>query len=100
MAPYLLTGSTDSKHYASIVKGGIYRFSPLQLSMKAGDTHRIHGLDERVTVRPTLAIDLWSCSLTSGRHISSCDLLIVVCLHQLWQAALQSSCVLESCSIG
>ena len=51
VAPYLLTGSTDSKHYASIVKGGIYRFSPLQLSMKAGDTHRIHGLDERVTVR-------------------------------------------------
>ncbi len=50
VAPYLLTGSTDSKNYRSLVKGGIYRFSPLQLSMKAGDTHRIHGLDERVTV--------------------------------------------------
>ncbi|KAK9864322.1 hypothetical protein WJX84_003446, partial [Apatococcus fuscideae] len=54
VAPYLLTGSTDSKHYASIVKGGIYRFSPLQLSMKAGDTRRIHGLDERVTVNSYL----------------------------------------------
>ena len=46
-APFLVTGTTDSKWYASLAEG-VYRFVPMTLSME--DIARIHGTDERIAV--------------------------------------------------
>ncbi len=43
--PYLVTGGTDSKHYAPLSKYGVLRFVPFALTR--GDLGRIHGTDER-----------------------------------------------------
>jgi len=46
-APYLVTGSTDSKWYASLA-GEVLRFVPMVLT--AEEVERIHGVDERLSV--------------------------------------------------
>lgn len=47
VAPYLVFGATDSRHYSS-VSDQIYRFSPMRVS--ANDMTRMHGTNERVSV--------------------------------------------------
>lgn len=47
VAPYLVTGSTDSKWYAAL-SDGLFRFVPLPLESR--DLARIHGTDERILV--------------------------------------------------
>jgi carboxypeptidase PM20D1 len=47
VAPYLVIGGTDARHYAGISEG-VYRFSPLEL--EPADLGRIHGTDERISV--------------------------------------------------
>ncbi|HEY4491274.1 MAG TPA: M20/M25/M40 family metallo-hydrolase, partial [Acidobacteriota bacterium] len=48
VAPSLLMGATDSRHYLVFTKN-VYRFSPLQLS--EDDFSRFHGANERISVR-------------------------------------------------
>ncbi|EFJ52829.1 hypothetical protein VOLCADRAFT_86190 [Volvox carteri f. nagariensis] len=50
VAPTLMAGGTDSKHYLSISRGGALRQTPVSLNRTAGDGHRVHGLNERVSV--------------------------------------------------
>jgi carboxypeptidase PM20D1 len=47
VAPGLVTGATDSRHYAKL-SSSIYRFSPLWI--KPGDLTRVHGTNERIEV--------------------------------------------------
>jgi carboxypeptidase PM20D1 len=47
VAPSLVLGATDARHYASL-GADVYRFLPLRV--RAGDLRRIHGIDERVAV--------------------------------------------------
>ena len=46
VAPALVMGGTDSKHYAAIADA-VYRFQPVHVM--AGDVARYHGIDERVS---------------------------------------------------
>jgi len=48
VAPYLVTAVTDSRHFAAISKT-TFRFLPLRLA--ARDLERIHGADERISIR-------------------------------------------------
>ena len=45
VAPFLVPGTTDSRHYAGISKH-VYRFAPFRLTQD--DKHRIHGINERI----------------------------------------------------
>jgi carboxypeptidase PM20D1 len=47
VAPYLVVGGTDAKHYASL-SDNIFRFMPVGVSRSAKDLTRIHGTDERI----------------------------------------------------
>ncbi|MDX1650454.1 MAG: M20/M25/M40 family metallo-hydrolase, partial [Myxococcota bacterium] len=47
VAPGLVLGGTDSKHYARIAEDS-YRFTPFRLG--TGDMARIHGIDERLAI--------------------------------------------------
>ena len=47
VAPLLLIGATDSRHYAKLTDN-IYRFLPQRLG--PADVNRIHGTHERVSV--------------------------------------------------
>lgn len=47
VAPYLVFGATDSRHYSS-VSDQIYRFAPMVFA--ADDMSRMHGTNERVSV--------------------------------------------------
>jgi carboxypeptidase PM20D1 len=47
VAPYLVLGSTDSRHYQILTKN-IYRFIPLRF--KQNDLSRVHGINERIAV--------------------------------------------------
>lgn len=47
VAPYLVFGATDSRHYSS-VSDQIYRFAPMMVS--TDDMSRMHGTNERVSV--------------------------------------------------
>ena len=47
VAPFLVPGATDSRHYAALT-AGIYRFSPFLIS--PDDLRRIHGTNERISV--------------------------------------------------
>lgn len=47
VAPSLLVGATDSRHYAGLTKN-ILRFLPITLT--AADTQRYHGIDERIAL--------------------------------------------------
>jgi carboxypeptidase PM20D1 len=51
VAPYLVLGGTDAKHYAGL-SNSIYRFSPFRLSKD--DMGRAHGTDERLTTESYL----------------------------------------------
>jgi carboxypeptidase PM20D1 len=56
VAPYLLSGGTDSKHFAHMAKK-IYRFAPYSVNKTAGDLGTIHSTNERVKAKDfTLAI--------------------------------------------
>lgn len=45
--PFLVTATTDSRHYAGLC-GAIYRFGPVALD--GGELARIHGIDERISL--------------------------------------------------
>jgi len=47
VAPYLVVGTTDARHYSKVSKN-IFRFIPLWLSNE--DLKRIHGINERIDV--------------------------------------------------
>lgn len=47
VAPYLVPGATDARHYAPLADN-VYRFLPLPLA--AADLARFHGVDERVSI--------------------------------------------------
>jgi carboxypeptidase PM20D1 len=51
VAPYLVFGATDSRHYSS-VSDQIYRFAPMMIS--SSDLSRMHGTNERVRVESYL----------------------------------------------
>jgi carboxypeptidase PM20D1 len=48
VAPSLVLGATDARHYATIAPGAVYRFLPVRL--RPEDRRRVHGIDERVAV--------------------------------------------------
>jgi carboxypeptidase PM20D1 len=48
VAPNLLSGGTDTKHYRHLTRN-VYRFLPIRL--KAEDFGRLHGTDERLGVK-------------------------------------------------
>lgn len=48
VVPYILLGATDSKHYASLSRGGVLRFCPY--GMFTSDHSRVHATDERVAL--------------------------------------------------
>ena len=50
VAPHLMTGASDSRHYLDITANGVYRFFPLFVNLTAGDVTRVHGIDERIKV--------------------------------------------------
>ncbi|MDR2135887.1 MAG: M20/M25/M40 family metallo-hydrolase [Treponema sp.] len=45
--PFIMTAATDSRHYQKLA-GGIFRFSPMQLS--PADMSSVHGHDERISL--------------------------------------------------
>lgn len=47
VAPYLMLGASDSRHFAEI-SPNIYRFSPMKVNSE--DLLRIHGINERISV--------------------------------------------------
>ena len=47
VAPYLVLGATDSKHYKNLTRN-IFRFEPTRL--EDADLKRIHGTDERISI--------------------------------------------------
>jgi carboxypeptidase PM20D1 len=47
VAPYLLIGATDSRHFLPIADQ-VYRFSGITL--RQGDLPRVHGVDERISI--------------------------------------------------
>lgn len=47
VAPYLMLGATDARHYAP-VSDAVYRFSPI--NMVLDDLNRVHGIDERISI--------------------------------------------------
>jgi carboxypeptidase PM20D1 len=47
VAPYLVPGATDARHYATVARD-IYRFLPLAIT--ADDLSRFHGVDERISI--------------------------------------------------
>ncbi|KAG2501991.1 hypothetical protein HYH03_000487 [Edaphochlamys debaryana] len=50
VAPTLMAGGTDSKHYLRLSVGGALRHVPTSMNKTAGDMRRVHGLNERVSV--------------------------------------------------
>lgn len=47
VAPFLMVGATDSRHFAS-VSGQVFRFTPARIG--ADDMGRVHGIDERIGI--------------------------------------------------
>ncbi|PRW33795.1 Zn-dependent [Chlorella sorokiniana] len=48
VAPYMLSGMTDSRHYLPVSGGRVYRFQPQRFTRPSLAT--IHGVDERIAV--------------------------------------------------
>jgi carboxypeptidase PM20D1 len=48
VAPSLVLGATDARHYATLAPDAVYRFLPVRLGPE--DRRRVHGVDERVSV--------------------------------------------------
>jgi carboxypeptidase PM20D1 len=63
VAPGLVLGATDSRHYAGIA-GAIYRFSPITVGPE--DLARIHGRDERLPVKDLGAMVRFYAALIRG----------------------------------
>lgn len=64
VAPHLMTGASDSRHYLDITANGVYRFFPLFMNLTAGDVSRVHGIDERIKVGLSFSWHaIWSCAL-------------------------------------
>jgi carboxypeptidase PM20D1 len=53
VAPALVVGATDSRHYARL-GAPIYRFAPLRLERE--DLARLHGVDERISIEDYVAM--------------------------------------------
>jgi len=69
VAPHLMTGASDSRHYLDITANGVYRFFPLFMNLTAGDVSRVHGIDERIKVGLFFCQhNIWSvpCMLTTA----------------------------------
>lgn len=67
IAPFLLTGMTDSRYYgtsSALAPGRVFRFSPHSYNRGAGDIGRVHGTDERVSAAAYRV--LWSMLLPSS----------------------------------
>jgi carboxypeptidase PM20D1 len=47
VAPYLVTGGTDARHFAGLTPN-VYRFAPTRLTLE--DLKRVHGTNERLSV--------------------------------------------------
>ncbi|KAL4858195.1 N-fatty-acyl-amino acid synthase/hydrolase [Chlorella vulgaris] len=47
VAPYLVSGMTDSRYYNSLAGGRVYRFCPHRYTR--ADIARVHGVDERIS---------------------------------------------------
>ncbi len=66
VAPYLVTGATDSRHYRQVAKA-IYRFVPLRMDPVLLDT--VHGVDERIGIRDyTTMIEFYSDLMETLSH--------------------------------
>ncbi|GAB4284529.1 MAG: M20 family peptidase [Deferrisomatales bacterium] len=63
VAPGLVLGGTDSRHYADLA-GGVYRFAPFRVG--PDDLKRIHGVDERVSVANVAEAVRFYASLLQG----------------------------------
>lgn len=48
--PILFPATTDSRWYASLAGGRVYRFSPAYLNSSAGELAMVHGSDERISI--------------------------------------------------
>lgn len=48
VAPHLVTAATDARHYDALTPN-VYRFLPLRVTSR--DLERLHGIDERVSIR-------------------------------------------------
>lgn len=48
VVPFLTPGVTDSRWYADLAGGRVYRFAPLYVNASAGDMGCLHGPDERI----------------------------------------------------
>jgi carboxypeptidase PM20D1 len=48
VAPYLVLGGTDARHYHALTQH-VYRFLPVRMTSE--DLDRIHGTDERISIR-------------------------------------------------
>ncbi|KXZ55981.1 hypothetical protein GPECTOR_2g1533 [Gonium pectorale] len=48
VVPFLLTGATDSRHYAALSRGGVLRFVPFGVNKAAGELGLLHATNERV----------------------------------------------------
>ncbi len=53
VAPSLVLGATDARHYAGLSKN-VYRFSPMRLAKQ--DLARLHGTDERISIPDYVAM--------------------------------------------
>ncbi|PNH04403.1 putative carboxypeptidase S-like 2 [Tetrabaena socialis] len=51
VAPFMLMGGTDSKHYAPLSRGGVLRFVPYGMNKTAGDLGLIHSSNERIGIK-------------------------------------------------
>lgn len=47
VAPYLVTGGTDARHFAALTPN-VYRFAPTRMTLE--DLQRVHGTNERLSV--------------------------------------------------
>ncbi|KAL6765811.1 hypothetical protein V8C86DRAFT_2449934 [Haematococcus lacustris] len=50
VAPFLMSGGTDSKHFADLTEHGILRFVPVSVNKTAGELGSVHSTNERMRV--------------------------------------------------
>ena len=54
IAPGLMVGVSDSRHYQPLCRDAVYRFQPVKLTK--ADISRFHGYNERITVENFLQV--------------------------------------------
>jgi carboxypeptidase PM20D1 len=64
VAPLLVPGATDARHYAAY-SDHVYRFLPFRLT--PADRGRIHGTDERIALSDYAAIVAYFTRLIEGK---------------------------------